>query len=30
MNYNKKIQNRLDININNYKKFSETYTTIEI
>ena len=30
INYNEKIQNRLDININNYKKFSETYTTIEI
>ena len=30
INYNKTIQNILDININNYKKYSETYTTIEI
>ena len=30
INYNKKIQNRLDVNIINYKKFYETYTTIEI
>ena len=28
--YNKTIQNILDININNYKKYSEIYSPIEI
>ena len=28
--YNKTIQNRLDININNYKKYSQEHTLIEI
>ena len=28
--YNKKIQKRLNININNYKEYSEIYSSIEI
>ena len=28
--YNKKIQNRLNLNIKDYKEFSEIYTAIEI
>ena len=28
--YNKKLQKRLDININNYKEYSKLYSSIEI
>ena len=28
--YNKKIQNRLNLNLRNYKEFSDIFTTIEI
>ena len=30
VNYNKKIQNRINLSIKNYKEYSETYTPIEI
>ena len=30
MKYNKKIKKRINININNYKEYSETYSSIEI
>ena len=30
MKYNKKLQKRLNININNYKKYSQLYSSIEI
>ena len=30
LKYNKKIKNRLNINLNNYKEFSEIYSLIEL
>ena len=30
MKYNKKIQKRININVNNYKEYSEKYSSIEI
>ena len=30
VNYNKKIQNRINLSIKDYKEYSETFTTIEI
>ena len=30
MKYNKRLQKRLNLNINNYKEYSQIYTPIEI